>query len=182
MDARHGTLERAGDRWRLRFVRELAHSPEKVWRALTEADHLAAWFPGRIEGAWRAGERLRFVEDGPPPVSFDGEVIAVDPPRVLEYLWGDDRLRFELEPSSAGTTLTMLDTFAEHGKAARDAAGWHVCLDRFRRELDDTSGQQAVPDGVIAWQEVHPEYVELLGPDASTIGPPEGHPVLDSDR
>jgi hypothetical protein len=31
-----GKLERAGDRWRLRFERELAHDPDVVWRALTE--------------------------------------------------------------------------------------------------------------------------------------------------
>jgi len=29
-----GELEQVEDRWRLRFVRRLPHSPEKVWRAL----------------------------------------------------------------------------------------------------------------------------------------------------
>ncbi|MDQ1476961.1 MAG: hypothetical protein QOE62_2190, partial [Actinomycetota bacterium] len=48
-----GRLERAGDRWRLRFSRRLAHPQEKVWRAITEEDHLQAWFPFVIEGEMR---------------------------------------------------------------------------------------------------------------------------------
>ena len=37
-----GTLEDLGGRWRLRFTRELAHPQEKVWRAITEPEHLQA--------------------------------------------------------------------------------------------------------------------------------------------
>ena len=29
-----GELEAAGDQWRLRFTRELAHEPAQVWRAM----------------------------------------------------------------------------------------------------------------------------------------------------
>ena len=49
------TLERAGDRTVLRYRRRLAHPQQKVWRALTEDDHLAAWFPTAIEGTRSAG-------------------------------------------------------------------------------------------------------------------------------
>ncbi len=56
-----GTLDRSGDRWQLRFERWLPHPPEKVWRALTEPQHLAAWFPSRIDGERAAGARLTFV-------------------------------------------------------------------------------------------------------------------------
>src|SRR6266508_2283449 len=38
---------------------------------------------------------------------------------------------------------------------------------------------QRHPDGVERWREVHPRYVERFGPEASTNGPPEGHPVND---
>src|SRR5438105_10315698 len=54
----YGELERAGDRWLLRFVRRLPHPPEKVWRALTEPEHVAAWFPADIEGERRSGAPL----------------------------------------------------------------------------------------------------------------------------
>ncbi len=40
------------------------------------------------------------------------------------------RTRIELQADGAGTLLTLTDTFDDLGKAARDGAGWHECLDR----------------------------------------------------
>jgi len=54
MEDGFGTLERAGDHSVLRYRRRLAHPQVKVWQALTEDEHLAAWFPTTIEGARRA--------------------------------------------------------------------------------------------------------------------------------
>ena len=56
----------------------------------------------------------------------------------MEFTWGTDRLRIELRADGAGTLLTLTDTFDELGKAARDGAGWHECLDRLVSELDGT--------------------------------------------
>ena len=111
-----GTLDATDGRTRLQFVRELPHPPERVWRAITDAEHLAVWFPQDIEGERTAGAPLRFVSRDDDS-EFTGEMVVVDPPRVLEFLWGDDRLRFELTPISNGTRLTFSDTFAEHGKS-----------------------------------------------------------------
>jgi hypothetical protein len=85
-------------------------------------------------------------------------------------MWGTDRLRIELQADGDGTVLTLTDTFGELGKAARDAAGWHECLDRLVRTLDG----DALPEWGDVWRAVHPRYVDALGPDASTIGPPAG--------
>src|ERR671934_114473 len=38
MTERNGVLEQDAERWRLRFTRQLAHPPDKVWRAVTEPD------------------------------------------------------------------------------------------------------------------------------------------------
>src|SRR5436190_10891155 len=117
-DAELGTLTRQGDRWMLTFTRRLAHPREKVWRAVTEPEHLAVWFPQEIVGERRAGAPLRFESsqhDG-----FDGEMVVFDPPSVMELMWGIDRLRIELQPDGDGTVLTLIDTFTELGKAARD--------------------------------------------------------------
>ena len=65
--------------------------------------------------------------------------------------------------------LTLLDTLEERGKAARDAAGWHVCLDALEAAL---GGQTSSRERVSTWGEVHPHYVETFGPPAATIGPP----------
>lgn len=167
-DADLGTLDRQGDGWTLTFTRRLHHPPEEVWRAVTEPEHLAAWFPQQIVGERRAGARLRFVSasgDG-----FEGEMLVFDPPRVMELTWGADRLRIELHPEGTGTVLTLTDAFGELGKAARDGAGWHECLDRLVCSLDGTEP----PEWGEAWREVHPLYVERLGPEAATVGPPAG--------
>jgi uncharacterized protein YndB with AHSA1/START domain len=166
----HGTLQPDGDRWTLRFTRQLPHPPEKVWRAITEPEHLSAWFPSTIDGERAAGAALEFsFGEGTDPET--GEMLTFDPPKVMELRWGDDVLRFELQPDADGTILELLDTFTEQGKAARDAAGWHECLDQLDREL---GGGPPIEWGT-RWTEVHPDYVAAFGPEAATIGPPEGH-------
>ncbi len=165
-----GTLTRSGDEWTLTFTRHLAHPPDKVWRAITEPEHLAVWFPDRVEGERRAGAPLRFVPAEHPDEGFDGEMLTFDPPKLMELRWGTDHLRIELSAQDGGTLLTLVDTFAELGKAARDGAGWHECLARLEADL---SGEPAPPWGAM-WAEVHPAYVASLGPEASAIGPPEG--------
>jgi uncharacterized protein YndB with AHSA1/START domain len=155
----------------LRFTRRLQHPPAKVWRAITEPEHLQAWFPDTIEvTSWTPGATLRFRhEDG--LYDFTGEVIEVEPERALEFTWGSDTIRLELQPDGEGTRLTLLDTLETIGKAARDGAGWHVCLDNLVSHLDGTSPAQTAGE---RWREVHPDYVSALGPEAATIGPPEG--------
>jgi uncharacterized protein YndB with AHSA1/START domain len=164
-----GELEQVGRRWNLRFKRELSHAPAKVWAALTEPDQLANWFPDQIVVTeWRVGARLEFKHDG--ALVFDGEVLAFEPPRLLEIRWGTDTVRFEVEPHGSGSILTLVDTIDELGKAARDGAGWHVCLDALEHWLDGTK----VPAMAEEWPVVHRDYVKKFGPEASTIGPPEG--------
>jgi hypothetical protein len=76
-----------------------------------------------------------------------------------------------LQPTDGGTTLTLFDTLEDRGKGARDGAGWHTCLDALEAALD---GQDNPRDEMSRWNEVHPHYVESFGPEAATIGPPEG--------
>jgi uncharacterized protein YndB with AHSA1/START domain len=173
-----GRLDHAsdGEGWQLRFVRRFAHPPEKVWRAVTEPTHLRVWFPARIDGRLEPGGELRFVHEHHEAETLSGRVLEYEPPHVLEYTWGEDVLRFELEPDGDGTRLTFRIGFDELGRAARDGAGWHACLELLGSEVDGTA---APGDPIELWSEVHPRYVEALGPEAATIGPPEGHPAAD---
>jgi uncharacterized protein YndB with AHSA1/START domain len=172
-----GTLTQVDDdRWAIRFTRHLPHPIEKVWRAISEPEHLAQWFPSTIDGEREAGAALRFHFDE--HTELAGEMVTFDPPHRMELWWGDDLLRFDLRAEGDGTVLELTDTTPELGKAARDAAGWHECLERLRCATD---GEAPPPEGQI-WREVSPRYQELFGPEASTIGPPEGHPVtLDAE-
>lgn len=165
----YGRLEQRGDKFHLQFTRRFAQPPETVWRALTEPEHLAAWFPQAIEGERAPGAHLRFVSNEHPDATFDGEMLAFEPPRLMEMSWGSDILRFELRPDDGGTVLEFTDTFDDVGKAARDAAGWHACLDLLAHEL---SGKMPPWSSTDRWKQVHPPYVERLGPEASTVGPP----------
>jgi len=141
MDAADGLLDEHDGRWRLRFERRLHHPPDRVWRAITEPDGLRAWFP------------------------FD-----FDAPRALELEWGGgERLRLEVRAEGEGSILTLVNTFDEQGKAARDGAGWHACLDALAEHLDG-AGAPAAPEE--RWARLHDAYRERFGPAASTIGPP----------
>ena len=64
---------------------------------------------------------MRFESDGGD--GFEGEVVAFDPPSMLEIMWGTDRLRIEVQPDGNGAVLTLIDTFVELGKAAVMARG-----------------------------------------------------------
>ena len=179
-DQADGWLDQVGGEWQLRFVRRLAHPREKVWLALTEPAHRDAWFPQRIEcdGPWQSGARLRFVGTSPGG-SFDGEVYVYDPPRALDLRWGTDRLRFDLAEADGGTVLTLVSTLGELGTAARTGAGWQVCLDTLGHALAGTAPPWT---GEQRWRQLHPAYVSQFGPEAATIGPPAGHPVLDGEH
>lgn len=154
----------------LRFERRLAHPPQKVWRALTDPAELAHWFPQDLVGSFTRGATLRFVFrgerpslDGAPVPDFSGEVLEADPPRLLVYTWAGDTLRWSLTPDGDGCLLVFTDTFTEHGKAARDGAGWHLCLDALGARLD---GAPAGPG--TGWRECYDAYAASFGPDAAT--------------
>ena len=124
-DADLGTLTGQGDRWTLTFTRRLAHSREKVWRAVTEPEHLAVWYPQEIVGERKAGAPLRFVSsagDG-----FDGQMLVFDPPEIMEFTWGADRLRIELQADGAVTLLSDVGAELPHG-VGRPAVGLEVVL------------------------------------------------------
>src|SRR5207248_3341187 len=114
----YGNIEQTREgQWQLRFERKLAHPQEKVWRAITEPEHLAAWFPSTVDGERAAGARLRFTFPRSEAEPMEGVMRAFDPMSLLELQWGPDIVRIELEPVSEGTLLTLLDTLEERGKA-----------------------------------------------------------------
>lgn len=166
---RLGTLEETADGWQLRYVRQLAKPPATVWRAFVEPELAAQWFPFSIIGDFVTGARLEFAPKDYEGDSFDGTVIEADPPRRLVFTWGEDVLHFALDEIATGTELTLMVELSEHGKAARDGAGWHECLSHLARV------EAAEPDdaAIETWAQIHPFYVEAFGPLASTIGPPQ---------
>jgi uncharacterized protein YndB with AHSA1/START domain len=166
-----GALHHQGTLHSLRFERRLSHSPEKVWRALTENSELAHWFPARIDGARTPGARLRFVFPGQDAESgMDGELIVYDPPRTLEYSWGGEILRWELQPRGSHTLLRFTHTFEDETKAARDASGWDFCLQSLESSF---AGAPPEPFSEERFGAMFEEYARRFGPKASSKRAPD---------
>ncbi len=130
---KEATLLSAGRRPVLRFERQLARPVEEVWRAVTDPDQMRSWFPTRIEiDEWMVGAVLTHHFDQHELDPLPGTVLEWDPPRRVAFTWGADTITFELSVSPDGGTVFVLTEELEAGHAARNAAGWDVCLDRLQ--------------------------------------------------
>ena len=127
----------SGDRWTLGFVRELRHPPEKVWAALTDPAQLREWSPFVADrDLGRPGAATLTMIDGDVTEDLPAKVTRAEPPRLLEYSWGGDLLRWELTPTDRGTRVTLEHTVEGRDWMPKAAAGWHLCLDVAERLLD----------------------------------------------
>jgi uncharacterized protein YndB with AHSA1/START domain len=112
----------------VRFVRTYRHPVERVWAAVTEPDQLAKWFPSAVEFEPRVGGAVVFRGD-PHMANAPGVVIGFDPPTHFAFSWGEDEVHLDLENVADNQCqLTLTDMLAEPNTAARNAAGWTVCL------------------------------------------------------
>jgi uncharacterized protein YndB with AHSA1/START domain len=94
--------------------RDIAHPPEKLWRALTQPHLIAEWLM-KNDFAPRVGHHFNLRGDW--GGVLDCEVLAVEPHRTLSYTWNhkhDDAafnltsvVPFTLTPTPKGTHLRM---------------------------------------------------------------------------
>src|SRR3982751_3485027 len=83
-------IRKDGEKWTLILVRELRHSPEKVWQALTDPAHLREWAPFEADGnLGTVGSAVKLTTVGAPTHVSETRVTRAEVPRVLEYNWGD---------------------------------------------------------------------------------------------
>lgn len=118
--------------------REIAHPPEKVWRALTQPHLVGEWL---MKGDFRpeVGHRFDFsFEWG----AIDCEILDVEAGKAIAYSWGDEALKtvvtWTLTPTDTGTRLRMeqagfrTDQPRYYGGAK---AGWPRFLDNLEQLL-----------------------------------------------
>jgi uncharacterized protein YndB with AHSA1/START domain len=168
------------EKWTLVLVRELRHSPEKVWQALTDPAQLREWAPFVTDGSLgTAGTTVKLTTvAAPKPTVSEATVTRADAPKLLEYNWGDHDMRWELEPMGGGTRLTLWTNIG-HRFIAMGAAGWQICFDVLDHLLSGTPiGRIVGPDALkFGWQRLHAEYakqfgIEREGPDFSRAAEP----------
>src|ERR1700733_6448103 len=97
------------DKWTLVLLRQLRHSPEKVWQAITDPAHLREWAPFDADGSLAiAGANVKLTTVGAPALHITQTTVTrADPPTSLEYAWGDFNMRWQLEAHAGGTRLTL---------------------------------------------------------------------------
>ncbi len=158
--------EPVGQRWTLVFTRDLRHPVEKVWSAVSHPDRLRQWAPFFTDRELDSTGAVTIIDnhakDGP---RTPGLVTRCQPPVSLEYNWDVDVLRWELEPTAAGTRLTLRHTPDERHIVSQVAAGWHLCLDVADALLDGRPmgpvlGEDAMNYG---WKQLEEKYAEVLG-------------------
>ncbi len=149
------------DKWTLILVRELRHSPEKVWQALTDPAHLREWAPFEADGSLgTVGTTVKLTWVGTAQVS-ETRVTRADAPKVLEY----NDIRWELEAFGGGTRLTLWHSI-DRRFISWGAAGWHICFDVLERLLAGEPigrivGAEAMKFG--GWQRLNAEYAKQFG-------------------
>ncbi|CAH1193134.1 hypothetical protein PAECIP111892_01151 [Paenibacillus auburnensis] len=139
------------------FERHYKHSVEKVWAYLTDNDLLPEWFSElRVKELRTGGSMVFDMQDGN---LIEMRISECKPASVLEYSWGEDKVRFELAAEPEGCRLLLIETIGtltDH--TPKDLAGWHVCLDVIEALLDGVVFQ----DRKRAWEQQYETYIALV--------------------
>ncbi|EDY16050.1 Activator of Hsp90 ATPase 1 family protein [Chthoniobacter flavus Ellin428] len=98
------------------YVTLIATTPEKLWKALTDADFTIQYFFGtRLESDWKVGSP--FVFRCADRITDEGTILRSEPPRLLSYTFhhvvdeemrkeSPSRVTFEIESLADGSDLS----------------------------------------------------------------------------
>ena len=160
-------VRKDGEQWTLVLVRELRHPPATVWTALTDPEHLREWAPFDADrNLGTVGTAKLSTVGAPTPHVSETQVKRADAPKVLEFNWGGQDIRWELEPLGGGDTRLTLWINLDRRFISMGAAGWHICFDVLERLLAGRpigriAGAEAMKFG--GWQRLSAEYAKQFG-------------------
>lgn len=163
--ARGAEVRKDGERWTLVLVRELRHPPAKVWQAITDPAQLREWAPFDADRSLGTVGPVTLTTVGAPtPVVSETRVTRADAPTLLEYKWGDNDMRWELEPLGAGTRLTLWHNI-DRRYISMGAAGWHICIDVLDQLVaGDPLGRIVAGEAMkFEWPRLNAEYTKQFG-------------------
>ncbi len=122
----------------IRYDRTSKHSPERLWRAITDSDEVTSWmqYPARID--LRVGGDYFVDFSTTNSGSLDGVIVAVEPARLLRYAWGTSIVEWTIEAAADGCKHSFLQSgLADRGPGEEGlAAGWHAWFDDLDTYLD----------------------------------------------
>ena len=142
------------------YVSYIRTTPEKLWKALTDAEFIKQyWFGMRAESEWRPGSSWKLVaSDG--KVWDAGEIVEAVAPRRLVIRWqhqnkpelkaeGPTLCTMELEPNGSAVKLTITHTIERESSKVIEAVsgGWPKVISNLKSLLET---------GSIALQEPYP--------------------------
>lgn len=162
-------IRKEGEKWTLILTRDLRHSPEKVWQALTDPAHLHEWAPFDADASLDKVGAVNLTWVGNPK-AIETRVTRAEAPTLLEY--GD--ARWELEPLGTGTRLTLWHNI-DRRFITWGAAGWHISFDVLDRLLDGQPIGRMAGGEVMSfagWQRLVGEYSKQFGAEPPQWPPP----------
>jgi uncharacterized protein YndB with AHSA1/START domain len=140
---------------------EIAAPPERVFQALTDREQALRWgadelfemtaweMDARPCGKWRflSKERKPSGEYSVSEFEHHGEIVEIDPPRLLVYTWFANWheqpshktvVRWELAPTPNGTRVKVTHSGLRQLPAARQgySEGWPGLLQRIKQYLE----------------------------------------------
>ena len=160
-------VRKDGEKWTLVLERDLKQPPPQVWTALTDPTHLREWAPYDSDRSLATAGVAKLTTVGAPaPQVSETYVKRADAPKVLEFHWGGQDIRWELEPTESGGTRLTLWHSIDRNYISMGAAGWHICFDVLQRHLDGEpigrmAGMSLMKHG--GWQRLNDEYAKLFG-------------------
>lgn len=176
--ARGAEVRKGEKSWTLVLVREMRHSPEDIWEALTDPVQLREWAPFDADRSLATVGAVKLTTVGTPkPVISETRVTRAEAPTLLEYQWGDNDMRWQLEPYGDGTRLTLWHTI-DRNFISMGAAGWHICLDVLDRLIArDPLGRMVAGEAMkFEWKRLNTEYAQQFGVEAPSWPPKSPQP------
>ena len=154
------TLAHAQDQDSITTEIDIAAPAERVFQALTNAEELSHWFNNpscpltfghmdpRVGGRYGyETEKGTVVVSGVSEFECHGEILEIDPPRILVYSWianwHDDKnlrtiVRWELTPYPGGTHVKVTHSGLANEEAARKdySGGWPGVVEMLKKFVE----------------------------------------------
>lgn len=139
---------------------DIAVPPDRVFQALTDSKQLVRWFTdascpvkfwhmdARKGGRYSyATEKGKFEVNGVSEFECHGEILEIDPPRLLVYTWIGNWhvnkqlrtiVRWELTPAGTGTHVKVTHSGLAHEAVAREdyRSGWPGVVEKLKEFVE----------------------------------------------